>query len=96
VKKGRREINLEEFHPEEQLVIRLCTCSESVRAAMLEELLNEKAKEKQQQAKAEKVEKKKKLKFVEGGQYTPPAPSNPLISEEFKQWRKSQKPEVLT
>lgn len=61
---------------------------------MLEELLNEKAKEKQQQAEAKKSEKKKKLKFIVGGQYEPPLPSSPLISKEFKQWRKSQKPEV--
>ncbi len=61
---------------------------------MLEELLNEKAKEKQQQAEAERSEKKKKLKFVKGGQYKLLAPSSPLISKEFKQWRKAQGQEV--
>ncbi len=75
MKKGREKNNLEEFNPAEQLVIRLCTCSESVRAAMLEELLNEKAEEKQERAEAEKVETKKKLKFIKGGQYEPSVPS---------------------
>lgn len=60
--------------------------SEEVLAVVLAE-----EETKKQQVETKKDEKKMKLKFIKGGRYEPPAPSSPLLSNDFKAWRKAQR-----